>query len=459
MTSLTSFFLKKNIIVMKMDKQLNRLGTAPINKLLMEYIPAALAGFVTYALYNIVDRIFIGQYSGTIGIAALSAVFPLTMFLIGFEQMVEGGVATLVPIYLGEKKTKKAEKILGTALGLAFIISILEIIIVYTCSAPILKLFIDSPEVIFASQQYMQILVLGAPFMTIGFILEYAVRAEGFPKFALMMMLVSSIVNIALDALFIIVFDMGLTGAALATALAQTTHAAMGVGHFLSKRGVLHIHPNMLIPNFKTIATMLPFGIPAASMDFMGGLEATILVKQLSSHGGAASLATLGIILAIDMFIMMPIYAIGEGISTIIGFNYGAKEKKRYWHAVKIALCLMLIIAISGLLIIELFPHTLSRFFLNTTGNQVNQQFALRIALLALPLSAINLLACQFFLSTGNAGKANLLAFTKPLLIFIPMILILSSLWSTTGIWISLPASEAVAFILAAFLLLREYRK
>ncbi|MBV1821632.1 MATE family efflux transporter, partial [Coprococcus sp. MSK.21.13] len=324
-----------------MSKNVDRskqLGEEKVGTLLFKFSLPAIVGMLVNALYNMVDRVFIGRGVGALAISGLAVGFPLSIINMAFGMLIGIGSSTMISIKLGEKKKDEAERILGNALVLIILISICLSIIGLIFLDDILKIFGASQETLPYARDYMKYIMAGALLQNIGFGMNNIIRAEGNPKIAMATMLIGAIINTILDPIFIFVFKMGIKGAAIATIFAQTVSSIWVLYYFFSGKSTLKIKRENLSLHKGTIKTIMSIGISPFSMQIAASLVTTILNKNLLTYGGDLAVGAMGIINSISMLFFMPMFGINQGMQPIIGYNYGAKQYKRVRKTLKLAI-------------------------------------------------------------------------------------------------------------------------
>ena len=300
-----------------------------MGKLLIKFSIPAIVGMLVNALYNIVDRIFIGNSVGSIGIGAIFVGSPVTLILMAFSTLVGVGANSLSSIRLGEDKKDEAELILGNAFVLLFIISSTLSVLGLTFIEPLLKIFGANENILPYSIAYLSIILIGAPFQSLGFGINNFIRGEGNPRVAMTTMLIGAILNVILDYTFIFIFDMGIKGAALATIIAQIVSAIWVISYFLGSKSMLKLKRKNIRLQKDIVKNILSIGLAPFSMHLASSMVTVILNNSLNTYGGDVAISSMGVIHSITMFILMPIFGINQGAQPIIGFNYGAKKYDR----------------------------------------------------------------------------------------------------------------------------------
>ena len=343
-----------------MDRS-KQLGEESIGKLLMKFSIPAIVGMLVNALYNVVDRIFVGHIEG-VGELALSGVtvtFPISNIIMAFGMLVGIGTAALVSIKLGQQKKEEAEHILGNAFTLIIIISFIVTALGLIFLEPMLLKFGASKETLPYAKEYITVILIGVIFQNIGFGLNNTIRSEGNPRIAMFTMLIGGILNTILDPIFIFVFHMGTRGAAIATVISQAVNTIWVLAYFFSGKSVLKIRYKNLKLDTKVVKSIFAIGMSPFSMQIAASIVTIISNRSLVKYGGDLALGAMGAIMSIVMLVLMPIFGINQGCQPIIGYNYGAKKYNRVKHALKLAILAATTITTTGFIIIQLFAKQL----------------------------------------------------------------------------------------------------
>ena len=443
-----------------MDRS-KQLGEENIGKLLMKFSIPAIVGMLVNALYNVVDRIFIGQIPGGVGKIALSGVavtFPIAITVLSFGMLVGIGTAALISIKLGQQKKEEAEHILGNAVTLIFIISALVTLVGLIFLEPILLQVGASAATLPYAKEYITIILIGVIFQNVGFGLNNTIRSEGNPRIAMYTMLIGGILNTILDPLFIFVFHMGIKGAAIATVISQAVNTIWVLKYFFSEKSILKIRYKNLKLDAKVVNSIFAIGMSPFSMQLAACIVAIISNRSLAKYGGDLAIGAMGAITSISMLVLMPIFGINQGSQPIIGYNYGAKKYHRVKHALKLAILAATVITTTGFILIELFPKQLIGIFNKDPELMAIGVHGIRIYLFMLPIIAFQIISSNYFQAIGKAKVAMFLSLSRQVIILIPLLFILPKFFDLNGVWMSGPASDAIASILTAIFLFIEIK-
>ena len=443
-----------------MDRS-KQLGEEGIGKLLMKFSIPAIVGMLVNALYNVVDRMFIGHIGGGVGKLALSGVtvtFPIANIIMAFGMLVGIGTAALISIKLGQQKKEEAEHILGNALTLIIIISILVTTVGLIFLEPMLLKFGASKETFPYAKEYITVILIGVVFQNIGFGLNNTIRSEGNPRIAMFTMLIGGILNTILDPLFIFVFNMGTRGAAIATVISQAVNTIWVLSYFFSGKSVLKIRYKNLKLDTKVIMSIFAIGMSPFSMQLAASVVTIISNRSLVKYGGDLALGAMGIIMSISMFVLMPIFGINQGCQPIIGYNYGAKKYDRVKHALKLGILAATTITVTGTVIIQLFAKQLIGIFNKDPQLLAIGIHGIRIYLFMLPVIGFQIVSANYFQAIGKAKISMFLSLSRQVIILIPLLFILPRFFDLNGVWISGPSADAIASILTAIFLFVEIR-
>jgi len=298
------------------------LANLPVRQLLWKLSLPAMAGMLTMSLYNVVDTIFIGRGVGSLAIAGVTIAFPVMMLMMALGMMVGVGAASVVSRRLGAGDIASAERALGSAAGLSFVLGLVIMIVGVLNSDALLRLFGASPAVVPYAKEYMDIILLGAAFSLYPMAINNLARAEGNARVAMANMMLGAVLNIILDPIFIFVLHMGVRGAAIATVIAHVVTCAYITRYFLSGRSTLRLQMTHLRPDMRVAGEILAVGLP--SFVRMGAASIIVIVinRTLAFYGGDISIAAFGIVNRSMMFLAMPLMAIGQGLQPILGFSH-----------------------------------------------------------------------------------------------------------------------------------------
>lgn len=449
-----------------MDRQNDRsklLGEEEVGKLLLQFSIPAIVGMLVNALYNIVDRIFIGKGVGSIGIGAIFVASPVSLILMAFSMLIGVGGNSLSSIKLGEGKKDEAEQILGNALVLLFIIALTLGILGLVFIGPLLQAFGASETILPYSIAYMSIILIGAPFQAVGFGMNNFIRGEGNPRIAMGTMLIGAILNIILDYVFIFIFDMGIKGAALATIIAQAVSAIWVLSYFFGSKSMLKLKKENMKLNRDIVKGIISIGFAPFSMHLASSMVTVILNNSLNAYGGDVAISSMGVIHSITMLILMPVFGINQGAQPIIGFNYGAKKYDRVKEALKKAIIAATTVVTIGFIVTQAIPNKLFGIFLDKSADITNVLDVgvkgLRINLIMLPIVGFQIVSSNYFQATGKPKKAALLGLSRQVLILIPALLILPKIFNLAGVWAAGPVSDLIASVLTGIFLLKDLKE
>ncbi len=431
-----------------------------IGKLMWSYFLPAFAGMMTSALYNIVDRIYIGQGVNALALAGLSVIFPLMIIIMAFGMLVGIGSGVRISLSLGEKDYNKANRILGNAAFLSFTLGIVVMIVGFLVRNKILLIFGAGPETLKYASDYFAIILAGVPFSMTGYALNNIIRAEGNPRIAMISILISAGINIILDPILIFGFDMGVKGAAYATIFSQFALFVWVLIHFNSKRSVVKLIISNISPDAYIIKHIISIGFAPFAMNAAASIITAIMNTQLIKYGGDMSVGAMGIVNSSTMMMVMTIISINMAIQPIIGFNYGAGLYCRVRETVLKALKYGTLVATGGWLICMLIPGVVISIF-NTDNMELRTVgvMGLRIYCAVMPVIGFQIIASSYFQAIGKAKLATFLSLLRQIIVLLPLILLLPKFWGVEGVWIANPVSDLVATVITFIFFRNELRK
>ncbi len=437
----------------------NQMGIKPIPGLLVKFAIPSIFSLVLHALYNIVDRIFIGRGVGSLGLAGVTLCFPVLLFIFAFCLLFSSGSASFISLLLGKQQRDKAEQVFGNTFAIMTITAVIITFLGLFFSESILNLMSVGPEVYPHAKQYLQILFGGSIFFFYGFFLTFIIRAEGNPVYATVMMVVATAVNLILDPIFIFIMHMGTGGAALATIISEAVIVLMGLLYIMRKKGLLHIRRKNLHFNWPNIGQIVYLGLSPALMDIAASVQVTILNMRLVDLGGDIAVAAMGIIFSITSLIALFTFGMAAGMQPIIGYNYGAGNYQRVKQTFRYACVSTLLIISFAVILIIVFSRQIAMMFCQNDLALIDlSSHGLRVFIFMYPLVGIQILGTRYFQSIGKGVHAVLIGVSRQLFLFIPILYITSSLFGVEGVWMSSPFTEVLATIITVFFLVRELK-
>lgn len=441
------------------NKPEHNLATESIGKLLWTYTLPAMVGTVVMSVYNIVDRIFIGQGVGPLAISGLALTFPFMIVLMAFGMLIGAGSASRISITLGENDTEKAEKILGNAVTLTFLISGTVVLLSLIFMTDLLRLFGGTDNTIQYAYDYMIIIIPGGVLTALYFGLNNIMRASGHPRKAMFNILLGAVVNLILDPIFIFVFDWGIQGAAIATVISYFIGTVNGVSHFLLKTTPIRFHFRNLKLEKDIIWSIISIGLSPFSMQIGASFVVVLINSTLLKYGGDLAIGAYGIVNSINMLVVMFIIGLNQGSQPIIGFNYGAKNYQRMFLALKYTVVVGTVLSTLGFIFGTFFPHQIVTLFTRDEELQQIATEAQRISVMMFPLIGFQIVVSNFFQSIGKAKMSIALSLTRQFIFLLPAIFILPPIFGLNGAWAAMPVSDGLSSIVSALTFLWFYKK
>ncbi|MBE6043032.1 MAG: MATE family efflux transporter [Clostridium thermopalmarium] len=422
----------------------NPLGEEKVSKLLIKFSIPAIVGMLVNALYNVVDRIFIGNSSdlGANGLAGITIGFPITIIILSLGLLFGVGGATLFSMKLGENKHDEAENVLGNSFVLLIISGLFIMILGQIFLRSILILFGASETILPYSMEYMRIILLGAMFNMISIGINNFIRADGNPKIAMLTMFLGAGLNTLLDPLFIYIFRMGMSGAALATILSQISSATWVTLYFLGKKSRNKLKLRCMKLKSNIVPRIISLGLPNFLLQLANSLLNIILNNSLLIYGGDIAISGMGIINSIQTILLMPITGIIQGSQPIISFNFGAKKLHRVKSTIKLAIMAATVIVIVGYTVTRLFPEQMISLFNQDPELIEFGRYALITWFLCLPIIGFQITGANFFQAIGRSKSAIFLTLTRQIILLIPALLIFPRFWGIKGLLYAAPFAD-----------------
>ncbi len=420
-----------------------------IPSLMLRYsIPTILATAI-HATYNVVDRVFVGRACGEDALAAITVCFSPTLFFLAISMTIGHGSAAIMSIKIGEKDFRSAEKILSQSIFLFSFFYIIVVAIMLFCMRDVLMFFGATERIIDDACSYYRIIICGLIFEKLSGGMTHIIRAEGRPAYAMATIFISAWLNIVLDFLFLFVFEMGVAGAALATVIAQAMGTLWVVCFYLSGRSCLQIRLRDMKIHKDLFKAMFAAGSPSLIMQMFASLGVALYVMQARDYGSEATIAVVGVAMAITTFMFLPIVGLGMGMQPIIGFNWGARNLERVKKTFIYGIATATVLCVFSFAIGQLYPKYLYIIFLGKESPLIPVgESVLRVLILAYPLIGVNIITSGFFQSTKRPIYSIIVTVLRQGVFLIPLLYILPKYWGLDGLWASFPISDVMAFLI-----------
>jgi putative MATE family efflux protein len=457
------------------EERMNRLGTAKISRLIFEFSIPSIIGLVVNGLYNFIDTIFLGHGVGAAGIAVGSVAMPAMVISMAISLLVGQGGNALVALRLGEGKREEANRIIGNTFTLCLIFCVLSMALLFIFIDPILTISGATPDIWEHSKNFMLIIGAGFIFQFLGMAFNNFIRTAGDPNRALWTMVVGTLVCIVLNWLFVLVFRWGVEGSALATIIGQAVSCVFVMWFFtFSKLSPFKLHMNTMKLSFSLSRGILALGAAPFILQLTQAANAFVLNNLLVKYGALATdigasgaLAAFGIVGRVGMFIFFPILGVAIAVQPLFGFNFGARKFERVRKTFMQSFVWVMAIGVFFWALVELFPAPIIAIFGIEEFLVDFTVFGLRVQMCMMPIMGLQLIATNYFQSTGQPGKSTVLALTRsvlyltPLMIVAPLVmpLFFPSVTPLASLYYSYPASDLLSVATAVLLMAIESRK
>ncbi|WP_439443243.1 MATE family efflux transporter [Listeria aquatica] len=442
-----------------MKEQSRRLGEDSIGSLMARLSIPAFVGMFVMGMYNIVDTIFVSYGVGPNGVAALSIAFPVQMILMAMAAMFGIGGASIISRSLGAGEQKTANTVFHQVIWLVIFSSILIAILTFIFIDPLITMFGAPAEIHQMTKEFLEIILLGAVFQSFGMGMNNIVRSEGNAKTAMLTMIISAVINMILNPIFIMGLHMGVRGSALATLIAQAIGAAWLLFYFLSGKSTLSLKGFSLRMDMKIGLRIVAIGFPSFIMMASGSVVTIAVNWMLQIYGGTMAIAAFGVANRIASFAIMPINGVTQGMQPIVGFNYGSKQFRRVSHSVKLGMLVATILSLIAFAVAEIFPAELARIFSSDPVLIAESEEALRIMLLAAPTIGFQIVCGGLYQALGKARISFIISLMRQIICLVPLLLILPNFFGLSGVWYAFPIADLLAFSVCAIILATTWRK
>nr|WP_313977157.1 MATE family efflux transporter [uncultured Prevotella sp.] len=429
------------------------LGTKPVGKLLAQYAFPAIIAMIAASLYNIVDRIFIGQIVGPMAISGLAITFPFINLGAAFGAAVGIGASTSISVKLGQRDYETAENILGNTVTLNLIIGSAFGIICLIFLDPILRFFGASDATIPYARSFMEVILAGNVISHMYFGMNAVLRAASKPRQAMMATIFTVLINIVLDFIFIRLWGWGIRGAAFATVLSQALALCWQMKQFTNKDEILHLKRGIYRLKRHLVENIISIGISPFLMNACACIVVIFMNNQLVKYGGDIAVGAFGIAYSVAMVFIMFVIGLDQGMQPIAGYNYGSQQTDRLMRVLKLTIFAATGIMVTAWLIAHLAPYYCARMF--TKDPELIRQSikAIQINMMMYPIVGFQMVVTNFFQCIGKVKISIFLSLSRQLLFLIPLLVILPNFFNLDGVWASLPSSDFLASLVAAIIM------
>ena len=450
---------------MRKEKQSKReadLGRDPVGPLLIRLALPTICAQVVNLLYNIVDRIYIGQIpgEGALALTGMGVTFPVITLISAFAALIGMGGSPRASIFMGAGEHEKAERTLGTCSAALWGLSIVLTVLFLLFQEPLLVLFGASPDTLPYALEYLNIYVLGTIFVMTALGLNGFITAQGKSGVAMKTVLIGAVLNVVLDPVFIFVFGMGVRGAAIATVISQAVSAAWVVVFLSGSKSTLRLRKAFLRLDSKLLLPAVALGASPFVMQATESLLTVTFNVSLQRYGGDLAVGAMTILTSVSQMVQMPLLGLAQGAQPILSFNYGAGRPDRMKQSVRYTLIIACVFAFSVWGVVQLAPHAVAQMFNRNTELVDMTAWALRIYFAVGFTMAFQNTFQQCFVALGEAKISLFLALERKVILLIPLILILPQLMSDKlfAVFCAEPVADFLAAATTTTLFLFRFR-
>ena len=440
---------------------IEELENKKINKLLWQYALPAIIGMLVNALYNIIDRIYIGHGPnlGDHAIGGLGIVLPIMNLTAAVGMLVGAGSASRISICLGRGDKETAEKIIGNSFLMTLFFTGTLITFLFIFLDPILMRIGATEETFPYAKEFLLYYLPGNIFLTMCFNFNSMMRASGYPTKAMYTMLIGVVANIIIAPIFIFVLEWGIKGAAIATIISMFIGLCFVMHHFMNQNSMLRLRKKNIIVDTKIAWSIASIGMSPFFIQVAASIVVFVINNRLKTYGGNIAIEAFAIANTLIMIIIMIMIGLTQGMQPIVGYNYGAKRIRRVKETLNYTIKVGIIIGFVGLGIGMILPDLIVQPFSPSSPLAAESAKALRIVTVMLPLVGFQIVVTNFFQCIGMAAKSIFLSLTRQFLMLIPALLILPRFFGLDGVWLSLPVADFLATVLTTALFIWQINK
>ncbi len=457
------------------DNKVNRMGSASIPCLLLEFAVPAILGMLVNGAYNLIDRVFLGQAMGDLGLSTATTAMPIMTIFMAIAMLIGNGGNALAALRMGEGSRVEAEKSLGNTVVLSIIVSALMAVLAFTPAIDgLLSLSSATAEDWDYAKLFIQTLSLGYVFQCIGMGVNNFIRTAGAPNRALLTMLVGAVACTAFNALFVLYLGWGVQGSALATICGEAISCACVLWFFIRTKDVpLKLHVHCMKLEGAVVKMILSLGAASffvqAGMAIVNFVVNAMLVEygSMSAIGSEGALASIGVVQSIAMFVVLPLIGVAIAIQPLLGFNYGAhnfdRVRKTFWWGVGAAT----VLSVLAWLLTHLLPNQIVGLFGISGDLLAFTVNAMQVQLFLLPLVGFQIVGSNYFQATGQPIKSVFLSLTRQILFLVPLYLLLPQMlprimpWLTSldAVYYAVPCADFLAIFTTVLFVAWEMRR
>ncbi|WP_455069261.1 MATE family efflux transporter [Prevotella nigrescens] len=438
------------------------LGTKPVGKLLAQYALPAIIAMTAASLYNIIDRVFIGQVVGPMAISGLAITFPFMNLAAAFGAAVGVGASTTISVKLGQKDYESAENILGNTITLNLIVGLAFGGICLLLLDPILRFFGASDATLPYARDFMRVILAGNVFSHMYFGMNAVLRAASKPRMAMFATIFTVGMNILLDVVFILWWHWGIKGAAFATIISQVLALCWQMKLFTNKSELLHLKRGIYKLKSNLVRNIISIGISPFLMNACACVIVIFINNQLVRFGGDMAVGAYGIANSIAMIFVMFVIGLNQGMQPIAGYNYGAQQYDRMMRVVKLSIITAVCIMLTGWSLAIFAPYHCARMFTTDPELIKGSIKAIHIIMMMFPLIGSQMVITNFFQCIGKVKISIFLSLSRQLLFLLPLLVLLPNFYGINGVWASMPTSDFIAVVVAVTIMLvflRRFKK
>ncbi len=441
------------------DKTTEIFKNASVPKAVITNVVPSIVSMIMVLLYNLADTFFIGQTKDAYKVAAVSLATPAFMIFMAIGMLFGIGGTSLISRMIGEGRKEKAKNTSSFCFWSGFSIGVVAMVLIWVFSEPICRIIGASDDTLDYTLQYVNIVSLGVPFLIVGNSFSNIIRAEGMPKTAMLGMIIGNMMNIVLDPIMILVFDWGVAGAAIATVIGNVFAAVFYIFHLMSKKTILSINPKDYKIGDRICTGVLAIGIPASLNSMLMSIS-NILINNVMTGYGDMAVAGLGVAMKVNMIVVMLLIGLGTGVQPLLGYCFGAGNRKRYMAVLRFSLILAFCMSAVMTVICYCGAGPLVTAFLdNDDAFGYGMSFS-RIYILSGPVMGILFVLINAIQSTGAAIPSLILSVSRQGILYIPILAVFSRVFDEARmVALAQPVTDYLAAALAVILFIVTYKK